>query len=80
MSAAEYEDWRRGALAMLARCAPTPWRVGEESCGGRNIVDANGRVIATVIQRDTHPAHGRGITQAECDMIADLMASAGRTP
>lgn len=56
-----------------------PWRVADyESCGGRNIIDANGRVIATVVQRDSHPVHGRGITQAECDMIAEVMASAGR--
>lgn len=56
---------------------PGPWSVNTDAeyCGMR--IDApNGRSVAHAIQRDAHPVHGQGITQAEAEANGRLISAA----
>jgi hypothetical protein len=56
---------------------PGPWSVNTaaEYCGTR-VDGPNGRGVAHAIQRDAHPVHGQGITQAEAEANGRLIAAA----
>jgi hypothetical protein len=55
---------------------PGPWSVHDrEHCGAR-IDGPNGRGVAHATQRDPHPVLGQGITQAEAEANARLIAAA----
>jgi len=56
---------------------PGPWTAypGDDYNGAR-IDGPNGRSVAFAIQRDAHPVHGQGITQAEAKANGCLIAAA----